>query len=132
MLPGEEAALSAQHFGILLERGDRLVLLALAMTGGGEARMKEAEVGFVAVVLGLYAKAVKTFGSSAFEVASFHRDLHGQLDLRVDGFATSGRPLRQSRRERVPGQALGPARSRAGGAPAAGPHAGAGRRGVRL
>ncbi len=61
MLPGEEAVLSAKHFGILLEKGDRLVLLALAMTGGGEARMREAELGFIGVVLGLYAKAVKTF-----------------------------------------------------------------------
>lgn len=61
MLPGEESTLSAKEYGVLLDIGDRLISLVLAMTGKGEVRLREGELGFVAVVLGLYAKAVKTF-----------------------------------------------------------------------
>jgi len=61
MLPGEETALSGTEYQVRLEIGDRLLAFALAMSGKGEVRMKGEEMGFVAVVLGLYAKAVKTF-----------------------------------------------------------------------
>lgn len=61
MLPGEESVLSSKEYGVLLEIGERLLGFALAMTGKGQVRLKEGELGFVAVILGLYTKAVKTF-----------------------------------------------------------------------
>lgn len=60
MLPGEESALSGTEYEVRLGIGNHLLAFALTMTGKGEVRLKEKEIGFVAVVLGLYAKAVKT------------------------------------------------------------------------
>ncbi|MFQ5847095.1 MAG: DUF5677 domain-containing protein, partial [Candidatus Methylomirabilales bacterium] len=61
MLPGEESALSGTEYEVRLVIGNHLLAFALAMAGKSEVRLKEKEIGFVAVVLGLYAKAVKTF-----------------------------------------------------------------------
>ncbi len=61
MLPGEESALSRTEYEARLVIGNHLLVFALAMSGKGEVRSKKEEMGFVAVALGLYAKAVKTF-----------------------------------------------------------------------
>lgn len=61
MLPGEESALARPEYEKLLLIGNHLLNLALGMTAKEEVRMKQEELGFMAVVLGLYAKSVKTF-----------------------------------------------------------------------
>ena len=48
----------------LLALGEELVDLAHAMTGQGSVSFKDNEFGSVAVILGLYAKSVKTFHRS--------------------------------------------------------------------
>ncbi len=61
MLPGEESALARPEYEKLLLTGTHLLNFALSMTAKEKVRMKEEELGFMAVVLGLYAKSVKTF-----------------------------------------------------------------------
>ena len=61
MLPGEESALSRPEFESLLVMGNHLINFALALTSKSEVRLKEQELGYVGVVLGLYAKSVKTY-----------------------------------------------------------------------
>jgi hypothetical protein len=61
MLPGEESALVRPEYEIRLVTGNHLLNFALGMTAKGAVRMKEEELGFMAIVLGLYAKSVKTF-----------------------------------------------------------------------
>ncbi len=61
MLPGEESALARPEYETHLVTGNRLLNFALGMTAKGAVRMKGEELGFMAIVLGLFAKSVKTF-----------------------------------------------------------------------
>ncbi len=61
MLPGEEDALDPRKYGALLEEGHSLLDLALRMTHGRELSFKGDRFGFFVVVMGLFAKSIKTF-----------------------------------------------------------------------
>lgn len=61
MLPGEEDALDPGKYGDLLEEGQSLLDLALRMPHGRELPFKDDRFGFFVVVMGLFAKSIKTF-----------------------------------------------------------------------
>ena len=61
MLPGEANALDPTKYGTLLQEGHTLLDLALRKTTDRSLSFRSDQFGFFAVVMGLFAKSIKTF-----------------------------------------------------------------------